>query len=252
MMRRPDPRRRLALLVASVLTACGGTDAASNRCGEVSEPIFGGTTDGGSLDLVATMRAALVSIDTTGGTSLCTGTIVAPGRVLTAAHCKMEDVLVVRAPFSGQAAQSRHMTVHPALDAMVVELASEVGFTAALPPSPADVDAGWIGKEAQMAGFGRTEDGRRGELRYVKEPVVDVRPDEIWVDGNGASGACDGDSGGPLVGLDDQGRPGVLGILSRGSQSCLGVDVYVAMRSLRPWLEQVMKASSGCLDTVSH
>jgi len=145
----------------------------------------------------------------------------------------------------GRKTRSSGVIMHPDLDAMIIELTPDAGFSTILPLSTVGLDADSIGKHARLAGVGRTERGTLGELRFAEEPIIDVRPNEIWVDGNGASGACDGDSGGPLLGFDTEGRLGVLGVLSRGSSDCRGVDVYVRSSALRPWLAQL---SSGCGD----
>jgi hypothetical protein len=226
-----------------LLSACGDTGAPSESCGETSAAIFGGAADGGAPDIVAAVRSALVGIDVSEGSTICTGTLVSPGRVLTAAHCHVRDDLTVRT-LDGREARSSRVVTHPDLDVMVIELTPDAGFSTILPLSTASLDAHSVGEHAELAGVGRTERGTFGELRFAEEPIVDVRPNEIWVDGNGASGACDGDSGGPLLGFDADGRLGVLGVLSRGSRDCRGVDVYVRSSALRPWFAQL--SSSGC------
>ena len=234
-------RSVLAACSLIVSTACGNASPAPGSCAQVSQPIFGGTTDGGTLETVTAVRSALVEIDTTSDTSRCTGTIVAPGRVLTAAHCELQQGLLIRAPLEGWEAPSRRFIAHPQLDAMVIEFDAEANAPSGLlPVSMTVADASLVGKQVRMAGFGRDESDGKGVLRFVDESIADVGPNEIWVDGKGVTGACDGDSGGPLLAKDDGGRMSVIGVLSRGSSSCRGKDVYVPTAALQPWLSRAL------------
>ena len=228
-------RQGAVLVPVLVLVACGAADPPAVHCGEVAAPIFGGTADGGVINAIGAARGAIVQIESTGGTPLCTGTVIARGEVLTAAHCQRGQDVIVWSPLDDRRARSQRIDVHPELDAAVIELSTTSGPSPILPLSTAHVDASWIGQQVQMTGFGRTERGTLGELRFVREPIADVKPDEIWVDGDGVSGACEGDSGGPLIGADDAGHIGVLGVLSRGSRNCQGVDVYIRASALRSW-----------------
>ena len=110
-----------------------------------------------------------------------------------------------------------------------------------IPPWPDLLDATWIGRELVLAGLGATEDGARGELLYVREPVVALAPSLITVDGRQQTGACGGDSGGPALAVDASGALRVVGTLSRGDSSCLGQDVYERIDVKRDWLTTLME-----------
>jgi hypothetical protein len=72
--------------------------------------------------------------------------------------------------------------------------------------------------------------------------VVAVEGDTITVDGQGTRGACGGDSGGPLiVARDDAFTQGeILGVLSHGSTSCVGLDHYERIDTLASWIADTL------------
>ena len=94
--------------------------------------------------------------------------------------------------------------------------------------------------EVTLAGLGETEDGSLQGLRFVNEKIVAVGNIEVTVDGIHESGACAGDSGGPLLARGNDGKAGVIGVLDRGSSSCVGRDVYLRVDRLRSWALEVM------------
>jgi hypothetical protein len=92
---------------------------------------------------------------------------------------------------------------------MLVEFDGTGIGVSGMPLSATHVNTGWVGKQVHLAGFG---------------------------------------SGGPLLLLDDAGWPSVLGVLSRGSSGCLGLDVYTLTSALTPWLsEQPTAETCGAL-----
>src|SRR4051812_4459590 len=66
--------------------ACGEASRGPGVCSEVTQAIIGGSpaaADGGGA-----LPASIGAIESPTGALLCTGTIVSPGRMLTAAHCR--------------------------------------------------------------------------------------------------------------------------------------------------------------------
>ena len=86
----------------------------------------------------------------------------------------------------------------------------------------------------------------RGELRFAEEPIAEIGPLEISMDGQGRTGACAGDSGGPLLVADGSGSPRIAGVLSAGSVDCLGVDLYVRSDSFLRWVEAKIADEPRC------
>jgi len=101
-----------------------------------------------------------------------------------------------------------------------------------------------VGKSVTMAGIGVTENGERGVLHFVSEPIANLSDDSFIVDGEGSSGACAGDSGGPALVATD-GTQIVSGILSEGSPSCLHLDRYLRVAQYAGWIEEIMASHTG-------
>jgi hypothetical protein len=97
----------------------------------------------------------------------------------------------------------------------------------------------------EIAGRGITEFEAPGALNFLVEPIASHRPDTISVSNSGLSGACFGDSGGPMLARNRDGVLGVIGILAKGSEGCLGVDEYVRLSGAGSWLERLVEGASA-------
>lgn len=182
----------------------------------------------------------------------CTATRIGDGSFITARHCLPADVspesgieaqpqLLVGTPLhsdrSSCAKQSALVPVtdvvaHAELDLALLQTERVIGL-----PPPVMVlaaDAPKPGEPAFIAGYGLTEAGTRESLRSLGALVIEVNYSEITVQGSGG-GACVGDSGGPLFTRDGTGETTLLGVLSKGSASCLGRDVYIDVSDVREW-----------------
>jgi hypothetical protein len=131
-----------------------------------------------------------------------------------------------------------HFEEHGEYDVAIAELEVAVPTDVAIPLEPIGDDVELeVGMLATLVGYGLTEDDRLGTRLFLKEPVVDIDDDFVTVDGAGVTGACVGDSGGPLLVRDDEGHHRIAGVLSTGSASCLGIDLYQRLEAVRGWLE---------------
>ena len=100
-----------------------------------------------------------------------------------------------------------------------------------------------VGDSVTLAGLGQTEQGTSGQRLFLDETIVGVDDSAILVRGNENSGACNGDSGGPLL-AQRGGQWVALGALSRGSESCRGLDSYDRVDVALPWIEATIESST--------
>ena len=241
---------RLAFVAAVCALFAVGCQSEGERGNAVScagQALYGGSPDSDALALSANAQAAIVGIESSGGSLFCSGTFVTRDIVLTAAHCALASGIWIRRSSAEPPVAAARTRIHPNLDAMIVQLQPPAAAEpAGLALWPRAIGTEWVGARVTLAGFGRTGTGTTGALNFVEESVTDVQATELMVDGRGKSGGCDGDSGGPLLAHDADGEARILGVLSQGSKSCLGVDAYTRADLLAPWLAQLGVADRPC------
>lgn len=174
---------------------------------------------------------------------LCGATLIAPSRVLTAAHClsaddpKRLDAIVGAQRLSSEEGE-RIGVIRYALDPGRADLAllklNRPAPAPALPPAaPADAPLYAPGRTATVLGWGLTsQEETKGSdrLRRVEVPIVSdaqcarayednhppFRPKREICAGTEDRDACAGDSGGPLVVSDGAGGLKQVGVVSAG------------------------------------
>ncbi|WP_133908604.1 S1 family peptidase [Actinophytocola oryzae] len=197
----------------------------------------------------------VVALTTTDGFQFCGGTIVAPNKVLTAAHCtegqSEPDIIVVAGRTSlsaggGTSAGVTDIWIHPdwnsstmTNDSSVLTLDTELSEEPLELASPADADLYAAGANSTVLGWGVTESGDTSDtLRKVDVPVTaDEDCAASYGDQfdattmvcaglkEGGKDSCQGDSGGPLVEQAADGTRKLIGIVSWG-QGCAEPDFY--------------------------
>jgi hypothetical protein len=213
-------------------------------CGErpASEPVSSSAsaiTDGRSDDSERAVVAIL-----SGGQVLCSGTVVAPQIVLTAAHCldrctpEQLDVSIGQIP-GGEPTEVTLQWVHPLFDPVThandiaLLVTSQSLSVAAIPMHHASLGS-VVGDAVRIVGFGRTSASSDAPLtRHDGTSIIAAIDATTLRLRSDPSLPCYGDSGGPVL-LDVQGVTQVFGIVSYGTENCTSyavatrVDAYTS------------------------
>lgn len=256
-------RMKRGIAVLAGVFACGCHAPADEGVGRQKSAVRGGAADRGDASVVAIYGEGIV---------LCTGTVISPRVIVTAAHCLHPDLLsghnlseVEIRVGSSAFFPDRHLAIadgvyHPDFDPANLNLLGnpDVGLIRLAEPidvPPIAIHRGELLDELlvdaplRIVGYGVTAFGEddygtkreaTAQIKSIPEDSISLRP----------AAMCAGDSGGPYF-FESGGQEHVVAVHSNGNctTSSEGTRLDVVYESfVRPFVEQDCVADDYCLE----
>ncbi len=205
---------------------------------------------------VADQTLARHTVQVFGKHGMCTGVLLSPALILTAAHCAVHmgaDMHVNAKP----AVNAIDVAVHPqyARDAWSSPDLALVKLSRPLDAAPAFVNTQPVATGASLfiAGYGLGEKGKRataGTLRMAMLTVSSTaeniltladpdHADMMTLDAGGQVGVCQGDSGAPAFTIR-AGVAAVAGIVTAGNR-CRGITYVIPLAPYLGWIRETAR-----------
>jgi secreted trypsin-like serine protease len=247
---------RSSLALACFLTAGAAHPALAVVGGVDSRDAFGA-------------RASTVRVETSRG-ELCTGAVIAPEIILTAAHCLMGGGSISVVSLDTRFRARRQLVVavlpHPSFvpgTTPRTQPGTDLALLRLAQPLPGDIEpltlgSGlWQGETVTMAGYGLSAENNKRTARrlretqlvnagnYTTQNTVKVAVDAENRGETPGAGACRGDSGGPVLRGDARSRD-LVGIVSWSSgplktqakRICGGFTAITPVSDYRNWISE--------------
>jgi len=214
-------------------------------------------------------RAWTVRVETSRG-ELCSGAVIAPEIVLTAAHCLMGGGSISVVSLDPRFKARRQMVVavlpHPSFvpgTTPRTQPGTDLALLRLAEPLPRDIEpltlggGLWQGEAVMMAGYGLSSENNKATARrlretrlvnagnYTTQNTVKVAVDVEARGETPGAGACRGDSGGPVLRGSARSRD-LVGIVSwssgplntRARRICGGFTAITPINDYRGWISE--------------